>query len=336
MAEILSQNEIDALLSAVSTGDVAAPSNKPGADKKPSDFDWVAYDLASQEKFLRGRLVALEGIHERFCRLLRATLHNLLKTTATVTYRNTEILRFSEYLSGITLPTSINIVSMRNPAGYMMFVIGSKLAYALVDAYYGGSERPFSQLGHRDDFTQIEKNLIHKTVQLCIEDLQEAWKLNYPVDLHYSTAESNPIFVSYIHGSESVAVVNFEVEFEDVSGPLSLIVQLRALDPIRKYLSVSVTKEITADKKTWKDHWENEISELPLSVVTKLGQADVSLRGIMDWKVGDTVILDQDAVAPLTVEVEGIPKFLGQMGVQHGSSAVKITEVFDTTKRGDK
>ncbi|MEZ4751460.1 MAG: hypothetical protein R3B54_12825 [Bdellovibrionota bacterium] len=200
-----------------------------GGERKASDFDWVAYDLASQEKFLRGRLVALEGIHERFCRLLGATLHNLLKTTASVTYRNTEILRFSEYLSGVTLPTSINIVSMRNPAGYMMFVIGSKLTYALVDAYYGGSERPFSQIGHRDDFTQIEKNLIHKAVQLCIDDLQEAWKLNYPVDLRYSTAESNPIFVSYIHGSESVAVVNFEVEFEDVSGPLCLVVQLRAL-----------------------------------------------------------------------------------------------------------
>ncbi|MEZ4751461.1 MAG: FliM/FliN family flagellar motor switch protein [Bdellovibrionota bacterium] len=101
-------------------------------------------------------------------------------------------------------------------------------------------------------------------------------------------------------------------------------------------MSVSVTKEITADKKTWKDHWENEISELPVAVVTKLGQADISLRSIMDWKVGDTVILDQDAVAPLTVEVEGIPKFLGQMGVQHGSSAVKITQVFQNNKRGDR
>lgn len=320
MSEILSQNEIDALLSAVSAGDVG----KDGGDH--GNLDWVAYDLASQEKFLRGRLIALEGIHERFCRLFRLTLLNTLKKTAGVTYKSTEIIRFGEYLNSVVLPASLNVISMRNPAGYMLLVLGSKLVYALVDAYYGGNERPFSKIGNREDFTKIEKNLVQKVVGGAVTDLREAWKLNYPLDLTYVTTEANPHFMGYIHTSESVAIVNFDVEFESLAGSMALVLQLRAFDSIRKFLSVNVTREISTDADIWRRHLSNELSAIELDVSVLLGEAKATLREVLEWKPGDTIVLAQDAVSPLKVCVEGIPKFQGQMGVCRGSTAVRILE----------
>ena len=224
MAEVLSQTEIDALLAAVSTGNVAT-------DDTPtkSTIDWIAYDLTSQEKIVRGRLAALEGIHERFARLFRVTLSSTLKKNATVTPTHTDFLKFGDYLSNILLPTSLNMISIPNLKGSMLFVVSSKLTYALVDAYYGGSERPFSKIGGREEFTKIENNMIRKMCLLAVRDLKEAWRLNYPIELEYMRAESNPHFVGTIHSSEFVAVVTFEVEFEALSGPLILIIQLRAL-----------------------------------------------------------------------------------------------------------
>ena len=119
------------------------------ANKLPALGDWIAYDLTSQEKIIRNRLVGLEGIHERFCRLFRVTLSSTLKKSVTVNITNTDFLRMGDYLTNILLPTSLNIITLPEVKGSMILVVSSKLTYALVDAYYGGSERPFSKIGGR-------------------------------------------------------------------------------------------------------------------------------------------------------------------------------------------
>jgi len=321
MAEVLSQSEIDALLAAVSAGNVETD------EQSKSPIDWIAYDLTSQEKIVRGKLAALQGIHERFSRLLRMTLSTLLRKTVTVNATNTDFLRFGDYLTNILLPTSLNILSLPQLKGHMLFVVSSKLTYAMVDAYYGGSERPFSKIGGRDQFTTIENNMIRKVCELAIRDLRDSWKLNYPLDIQYQRSESNPHFVGSIHGSELVAVVTFEVEFENLSGPLILIIQLKALDAIQHLLAVNITGEMNADADIWKKHWERELQGVELNVKVELGSTSRTVDEVGHWKVGDVLSLGQDAAGPLVMTVEGIEKIEGLMGAYRGNNALRVLNI---------
>jgi len=320
MAEVLSQSEIDALLAAVSAGNVE--TNEQG--KNP--IDWIAYDLTSQEKIVRGKLAALQGIHERFSRLLRMTLSTLLRKTVTVNATNTDFLRFGDYLTNILLPTSLNILHLPQLKGHMLFVVSSKLTYAMVDAYYGGSERPFSKIGGRDQFTTIENTMIRKVCELAIRDLRDSWKLNYPLDINYQRSESNPHFVGSIHGSELVAVVTFEVEFENLSGPLILIIQLKAFDSIAHLLNVNITGEMSADADIWRKHWEHELMDVELGAKVELGNITKTVNEVQAWKPGDVIPLNQDAGSPLSLIVEGEHILQGLMGAYRGNNALRIID----------
>lgn len=327
MAEVLSQTEIDALLAAVSSGNVQTEETPTVVSTEKGSTDWIAYDLTSQEKIVRGRLAALQGIHERFSRMFRATLSQNLKKSVSVTCTNTDFIRFSDYLQNVLLPTSFNIINMINIKGHMIFVLSSKLAYALVDAYYGGSERPFSKIGGREEFTSIENNMIKKICMLALKDMSEAWKLNYPLELEYVRSEANPHFVGAIHSSETVAVVSFEVEFENLSGTFVLVLQVRALDAIQQALAVNVTAEVSEDSSVWMDHWLRELGTLEVEMRASLGSAERTLAQMQSIKVGDEMILLQDAAAPLTISIEGLPKIKGLMGTCRGNAAIRVTDL---------
>lgn len=322
MAEVLSQNEIDALLQAVSTGDVETEPSLSEAEKNHTD--WIAYDLTSQEKIVKGKLVALQGIHERFCQIFRTHLSSQLKKNISVKIASTDFIRFGDYLNSILLPCSINIVHAKNISGYMLVVFPSKLTYAFVDAYYGGSERPFSKIGGKDEFTPIENALLKKVTAQAIKNLEEAWRLNYPIQLQFEGTESNPTFVGQIHASETVAVISLDVEFENLSGPLFVIIQVRPLEAIEQSLAINLTAEINQDKKVWHDHWMEEIMQTELEVSVTLGRVEKKLSEIQSFKVGQELVLDQDSASTLKVEVEGLSKFEGLMGLCRGNQAIRL------------
>lgn len=322
MSEVLSQTEIDALLFAVSSGSVdTAPQSNPASKKD----DWIAYDLTSQEKIYHGKLVGLGGIHDRFARLFRVTLTNYFKKNVTISVSNTDYLKFGDYLGTVVLPTSLNLLVMPKQQGHMLMIVTSKLLYALIDAYYGGIERPFAKLGARDEFTAIENNMIRKITALAVDDLKEAWRLNYPIDIQYNRMESNPAFIGAIHTTDLVAVITFEVEFENLTGPMALVIQLRALDPIAHHLSVNVTTEFDRNIGQWRDHWLREIAQTELDVCVELGRADKTLRQIQNWKKDDVLVLNQDSTSPVRILIEEVPKLHGMMGAYRGNVAVRLT-----------
>ncbi len=328
MSEVLSQSEIDALLSAVSTGNVEteeADVTTQIPSKKGKD-DWVAYDLTSQEKIIKGRLLAFQGINDRFCRLFRITLSRVLRKEVRISYVQSDFMKFGEYLRSVLMPVSINVICMKNLVGHLFCVVNSKLTYAILDAYYGGTERPFSKIGGSEEFTTIENNMIQRIVGHAIRDLQEAWKLNYPLELEFIRAESNPNFVGYIHSSESVAVVTFDVQFENLTGPFTVVLQLKAMDPIQHLMSVNITGEIPPDLAVWENHWKKELMEIELEVKVPLGSTGRGLRTIEKMDLGDTLLLDQPAAEPLTILIQDVPKFKGVIGVCHGNHAIRLIE----------
>ncbi len=335
MSEVLSQSEIDALLFAVSSGSVDTAPPAGGPAQPATKDDWIAYDLTSQEKIYHGKLVGLGGIHDRFARLLRVTLSSYFKKNVTISVTNTDYLKFGDYLANIVLPTSLNLLTMPKLQGHMLFMVTSKLLYALVDAYYGGIERPFAKLGTREEFTSIENNMISKICNMAVSDLREAWRLNYALEIDYVRMESNPAFIGSIHTSDLVAVVTFDVEFENLSGPFILVIQLRALDPIQHHLSVNVTTEFDTETVQWREHWLREIALTALDVRVELGQSDQTLKSIQNWKPGDTLVLNQDSSSPVQIMLEQIPKLQGLMGVYRGNVAVRLTDGQDENEKGE-
>lgn len=327
MAEVLSQTEIDALLAAVSTGEVETESQKTTDEE---GADWIAYDLTSQEKIMHGRFWALSGIHDRFAQIFRATLTRLLKRSVTVTVASIEFMHFSDHISTMTVPSALNVISMKNLKGSLLFQVGSKFTYAMVDAYYGGAERPYSKIGGREDFTNIETMMIKKLTMLAIADLQEAWRANFQLELEYKRVETNPHFVGVINTQDNVVVVTLDIDFDNLTGPIVIIVPLRPLERIAQALAVNVSSYGDEDYEIWKTHWLKEIRDTELDIRVELGVTHRTLGSLGDLKLGEVLVLDQEAKGELIVTVEGQPKLSGLMGSCHGNSAVRVTELLCT------
>jgi len=323
MPEVLSQSEIDALLSAVATGSVETESNAAQA-KQP---DWMLYDLTTQERAFRGKLVGFQGIYERFARDYRVSLSELLKKNVTVTYNNLEFLKFGDYVANILLPTSINVFSVEPIHTKFLVIFTSKLTYALVDSYYGGSQRPFTKAASRDVFTAIEKKVLNHACSQAVSDLEVAWQPNFPLHFAYESMENNPSYIGSIHTSESVAVASFEVEFENLSGAFTIVVPIKSLDAIMTHLSVNVMAPFDPEELKWRKHWLSEVGRLSLDVKVELGSKRTSLESVKTWQVGTVITLERDAAEELPVLVEGQNKLSGLMGIYRGNQAIRLTKV---------
>jgi flagellar motor switch protein FliM len=329
MAEVLSQSEIDALLAAVSSGGV---DTEPKQEQTSTD-DWIAYDLVSQEKVGRGRLGALHGIFERFCQSFRATLSGLLKKDVSVTLESIEFMHFGDHLSTVMLPTALNILSLQNLKSHCILQVGSKLTYALVDAYYGGAERPYSKIGGRDEFTPVEGLMIQKFCSLVIPNLVEAWRPNYYTPVEYVRMEANPNFLGVIHAQDNVVLVTVDVEFENLSGSMVFVYPLRPLERVAQALSVNVVFFGDEEKELWYSHWLTEVMRTEFDIRVELGYAMRPLGGLKHLKKGEILLLNQDATGELEVLVQGLAKYTGLMGTAHGNAAVRITEVLEAQRK---
>ncbi len=334
MAEVLSQNEIDALLTAVTDGKVEAVGS-PTVEATPEDVSkkYPRYDLTSQERMTKGKLVALKGIHERFANNFRMSLGQSLKKNVSVKIIKSEVVKFSDYLTSLSRPLNLSNYECESLKAHMLIVSRSTFGYAAVDAYYGGSERPFTKTVQPENFTSIESEVIKKFVLMAMKDLEQAWSFNYPLKLTYRRAENNPQFIETIQPNEQVSIVNCEVEIDNLKGNFDLVVQIHPLDAIQHALSVNITGQIPGEENVWSEHWLKELMEMEFEVRGILGQTEKTLKQIRQLKVGDVLVLGQDAVSPISLTVQDVSKFRGMMGVFRGNNAVRLTKDLSKEKQ---
>lgn len=326
MAEVLSQNEIEALLTAVSDGKVAATDPNSKSATEPDSKKYAKYDLFSQDKILKGKLVAFKGIHDRFANLFRFSLGHSLKKNIAVKVVNTEFVKLGEYVRTLGQPANLSIFENEELKAPMVLVAKPSFVYTLIDAYFGGAERPYHRQIPVNQFTAIEKDVVKRFVLKAIHDLEQSWKLNYPMKFQYQRSESNGEFLGSIGLGDAVAVVRFQVEVEALSGELDLIIQLSPLDAIAHNLSVNITGQVPGEEEAWKEHWLKELMDMDFEIRGILGQTEKSLTEIRQMKVGDVLVLGQDAVSPIPLLIQEVPKFKGMIGVFRGNNAVRLTK----------
>ncbi len=323
MNQVLSQNEVDALLSAVSDNKM----DTPGAEGGAAGAGVVQYDLANQDRIIRGRMPTLDIIHDRFIRLFRMTLSNSLRKMANISVNSTGPLKFSEFMNSLPLPSCLNILRLDPLRGAAVMVIESKLLYALVDSFFGGNDVPYTKIEGKD-FTQIEIKIARRVVLVAIDDLEKAWEPVYPLKVGYSRTEINPQFVAVVPPSDVVIATTFDVELEKVSGTIKIVIPYATLEPIKSKLSVGFQSEQLEVDFIWINRIKEQIMGTTANMLVRLGAADITVRDLLELEPGDIIQLNTDATIPLEILVEGLPKFRGIPGLSKGNRAIKITDVF--------
>ncbi|MGE3684023.1 MAG: flagellar motor switch protein FliM [Bdellovibrionales bacterium] len=324
MSQVLSQSEVDALLAAVSEGEIGsgdATTTGPDGDERVV----VVYDLTSQDRIIRGRLPQLDVIYEKFMRSFRVSLSSALRKIATLTHASTDFLKFGEFINTLPMPTCMSVLRFNALRGSALFVIESKLAYALVDNFFGGADRPYTKIEGKD-FTPIELSIVRKVVDLAIDDLESAWASVEKIDASFVRTEINPQFVGIVPPTDIVIASTFDVELENANGTITLVIPYATIEPIKQKLATGFQVESDqTDKKMWTAIIRSQLLETSVNMNVNLGESEITLNDLMGLKVGDVIPLDQDTTGEFDVLIEGVPKFKAYYGIHHGSVAVQVT-----------
>lgn len=336
MNQVLTQNEVDALLSAVAEGSVDV-ANQGEAQAPPGGTPWndapaasnepevTPYDLTNQDRVIRGRMPTLDIIYERFIRLYRMSLSNSLRKIATISIISTDLLKFGEFVNTLPIPSCMCIMRFESLRGPALLVFESKLAYALVDSFFGGTDRPYTKIEGKE-FTRIELSIMRKVMDLAIKDLEEAWTPVHKADISFLRTEVNPQFVGVVPPSDVIISTTFEVELENASGTIALVIPYSTIEPIKNKLNASFQTESDRVDKEWAAKLEEHLRNAEANVLVNLGTASITVGDLVNLNVGDVIPLSQDADGELEILVEGVPKFKCFFGMSRGNRAVQISQ----------
>lgn len=318
MNDLLSQDEIDALLHGVSGGDVETET-----DEELPEGEVRGYDFASQDRIVRGRMPTLEMINERFARYFRISLFNMLRRAGEISVSGVQMLKFAEYVHSLFVPTSLNLVKVQPLRGTALFVLEPKLVFALVDNFFGGGGRFHTKIEGRE-FTPTELRVINMVLEIAFKDLMQAWKPVMEVGFEYQGSEVNPHFANIVSPTEVVVVNTFRVELDGGGGDLHVTMPYSMVEPIRDLLDAGVQSDRSDRDERWTRAIREEMKEARIELSSTLLETSLSLREINTLKEGDVIPVDLPEL--VTLEAEATPVFRGKYGNHNGSRAIKIVE----------
>src|SRR3954469_9920918 len=320
MNQVLTQSEVDALLSAVAEGSVevgtpgaaagGAPAGGDGGEwgGAASEAEITPYDLTNQDRVIRGRMPTLDIIYERFIRLYRMSLSNSLRKIATISIISTDLLKFGEFVNTLPIPSCMCIMRFESLRGPALLVFESKLAYALVDSFFGGTDRPYTKIEGKE-FTRIELSIMRKVMDLAIADLEEAWAPVHKTKISFVRTEVNPQFVGVVPPSDVIISTTFEVELENASGTIALVIPYSTIEPIKQKLNATFQAETDSKDKLWTKALGEHLNAVETEVVVNLGETSITVGDLVNLNIGDIIPLTQDADGELSLLLEGVPKF---------------------------
>lgn len=313
--DILNQDEIDALLHGVDSGRVST-------DAPPAPGEVRVYDFANQVRIVRGRLPTLEMINERFARLFRISLFNMLRRTPEVAVAPVRMMKFSEYVHTLHVPTNLNLVRIQPLRGTALVVLDPKFVFATVDNFFGGTGR-FAKIEGRE-FTATETRIIHMLLKQVFADLKEAWSHVARLDIDYLNSEINPHFANIVSPTEIVVLTSFHIELDGGGGDLHITMPYSMIEPLRELLDAGVASDRVEHDERWVDALTAEIEDAQVELTCLLGQTQISMRELLNMRAGDVLPFEFNGRA--SVFAEDIPVFRGQFGVSHGQQAVRIEQ----------
>ena len=324
MEKILSQEEIDALLKGVVSGEVdTAPKENETASKGVSQ-----YDLFNQERIIRGRMPGMEMINDRFIRRQSVVWTNMLREAVDFVVVGTQVIKFGEFLKKVPMPSSLNVFHMPPLRGSALFVMDAFLVYLIVDYFFGGKGQTHVKPEGRD-FTPVQVRIIKKLLLQALIDLEKAWHAIVPVKVEYLRSESNPQFAMVVTSSEIVVVVTLQVVLGETAREMYIIYPYAMIEPIKEKLYSGLVSDQVDQNGDWGQRFREQLQECPVPIAVRLGTATVTVKDVMNFSKGDVILLDQRPGDPLHCYIEGYLKFHGSPGIYKGNHACRVTKVMN-------
>jgi flagellar motor switch protein FliM len=321
MSELLSQEEIDALLKGVDDGDFEIEIDEfqdKGVAKN--------YDFSSQERIVRRRIPTLEMINERFSKYLRISLLKFLHHSPEIFISDIEIQKFSEYIRDLRTPTNLNIIRFSPLRGRALIVIDPSLIFSTVDSFFGGGGQLYKASEERE-FTPTEMRVIQILMDMIFNDLKEAWEPVMALNFEYMSSEVNPYFANIVSAEDIVVVTTVNIMLEGSGGSINIVMPYSMIEPIRALLDAIGDDSDETDSQ-WKVALRNEILGVELSMNSPLVEKNLSIRELLQLKKGDVIPIDMPKTVLL--KVEGVPIFMGKACASEGYHAVQIIDKVGT------
>ena len=312
--QILTQEEIDALLSAMDKGEVDLEEEvKPEAEV-------LAYNLTSQNIMLRDQFHALEEVYDKLASLLGTSFSALLQRSLEVEFVSTEMVKYTECINAFSNPTSFTIFTMDPLIGSAMLAIEPRLVYSLIECMFGGDGKPTERMR---EFTLIEQRMMRKFAQEVLANLEKAWKIVDPISAALKKTEIKPEFVHLASPNDLMVVIVFGVKGQEFSGNLHICIPYLMLEPIKDKLSSKYLREKDMEHN-WSEQLEMLLQDTPVTLIAELGITTRSVRDLLDLQVDDVIQLNTGPEDLVTLAVDHIPKFFGFPGIIKGNRAVEI------------
>jgi flagellar motor switch protein FliM len=320
--QFLSQDEVDALLQGI-TGE----SQKLEQEEAPTGAVRT-YDIASQERIVRGRMPTMEIINERFARNVRVGLFNFIRKSPEVAIGGIKVQKYSAFLREIVVPTNINIVSVRPLRGSGLIVCEPNLVFAVIDALFGGTGRFHTRIEGRD-FSPTEHRVITRLLEVIIGEYKKAWAGIYPLELEYQRSEMQPQFANIATPSEIVVATSFTMEIGTTAGSVHFCIPYSTLEPIRDVLYSSVQGDSTEPDRRWVNLLKTQLQAAEVELVAELAHAPATVEQLLSLKQGDFIELDR---LPLVqAKVDGVPVLEAHCGTRNGKYAIKVERLISSS-----
>ncbi len=319
MTDLLSQDEIDALLHGVDSIDEEDDDLVGNGDEAST----VAFDFSSQDRIVRGRMPTLELINERFARHMRISLFNMLRKAAEVSINGVQMMKFGEYQNTLYVPTSLNMVRFRPLKGTSLLTLEARLVFILVENFFGGDGRFHARIEGRE-FTPTERRVIQLLLKLVFSDYKEAWSPVMGVEFEYLDSEVNPAMANIVGPTEVIVVSSFHIEVDGGGGDFHVVMPYSMIEPIRELLDAGVQSDKMEADVRWSSALREEIMDVPVNYRVNLLEKELSLRDLMDLQPGDVIPIRMPEHA--LMYVEELPTFRVKLGRSNDKVAVKIAE----------
>ncbi|MBC8057449.1 MAG: flagellar motor switch protein FliM [Rhizobiales bacterium] len=323
--QILSQDEVDALLQGI-TGEsqkLEQEHVEEGAVRN--------YDIASQERIVRGRMPTMEIINERFARNIRIGLFNFIRKSPEISIGSIKVQKYSAFLREIVVPTNFNIVSVRPLRGSGLIVCDPTLVFAVIDALFGGAGKYHTRIEGRD-FSPTEQRIIVRMVEVITAEYKRAWHGIYPLELEYQRSEMQPQFANIATPSEIVVATSFTLEIGDTSGTIHFCIPYATLEPIRDVLYSTIQGDAAEPDRRWVNLLKEQIQAANVELIAELAQAPATVEQLLSFKVGDFIELDLHK--EIQAKVIGVPVFDCHYGTSNGKYALKVNQMLTTANQG--
>jgi flagellar motor switch protein FliM len=328
MPEVLDQSEIDALLAAVNTGEVAEqPGDAQIFSRHRKDLTGIevrSYDFKRPERVSKDQMRSMQTLHEAFARNFGASLSGFLRTIVEVKVSNCEQMTYGEFISGLPNPTSFNLISAKPLDGQVCLELSPLIIYPIIDRLLGGTNHDL--FIPQRPMTLIESRLISKVTNRGLAALSEAWASIKQIDFQIAATESNPQLVQIVPPNEVVVVIGFELKMGNRAGTMNLCIPYNVIEPVMDQLSSQswFSSSKTARPPEVRERINRSLARAPVGVTGLLAETTITLEDLRNLAVGDMITTEKPISKPIVLCVEGEKKFLAQIGQYKGGRALRI------------